>query len=267
MHITSKKTYYAIAFALLMALFLVFGKSPTSFAATHTSQKNNASATAVTQSGYTTGTANVRSAPNMTSTLVTVYPANKHLTVYSSVTGQAINDNNTWYRVSSSGAAPLYVFGGLVVITTDNGDNSAPATGGKVIVVSLSHQWLHAYQDGKQVYNTAVMTGRPALATPTGTYHVFTKLSPTTFYSPFPPGSPYWYAPTHINYALEWRGGGFFLHDSYWHSVYGPGTNTWHYDPVDGWQEGSHGCVAMPITAASWLYQWAPIGTMVQINA
>jgi hypothetical protein len=109
------------------------------------------------------------------------------------------------------------------------------------------------------------MSGRPQLPTPIGTFHVFAKLSPTTFYSPFPKSSPYWYAPTHINYALEFLAGGFFLHDSWWHSVYGPGTNGWHYDPRFGWQWGSHGCVAMPISAAAWLYNWAPIGTTVEI--
>lgn len=137
---------------------------------------------------------------------------------------------------------------------------------GKMIVVSLSRQWLYAYQGGHQVFNTAVMTGRPELGTPTGTYQVFAKLSPTTFYSPFPRSSPEWYPPTHITYALEWKEGGYFLHDSWWHSVYGPGTNRWHYDPVDGWQSGSHGCISMPLTAAGWLYRWAPIGTTVQIN-
>lgn len=137
---------------------------------------------------------------------------------------------------------------------------------GKVIVVSLSRQWLYAYQDGREVFNTAVMTGRPELGTPTGTYHVFAKLSPTTFYSPFPRSSPEWYPPTHITYALEWKAGGYFLHDSWWHSVYGPGTNRWHYDPIDGWQSGSHGCISMPLGAAAWLYRWAPIGTTVQIN-
>ena len=92
------------------------------------------------------------------------------------------------------------------------------------------------------------------------------KLHPTTFTSPWPYGSPYWYPPTYINYALEWNAGGFFLHDSWWHSVYGPGTNLWHYDPKFGWQWGSHGCIAMPLSAAQWLYYWAPIGTLVQIN-
>jgi lipoprotein-anchoring transpeptidase ErfK/SrfK len=141
---------------------------------------------------------------------------------------------------------------------------TAHASSGKVIVINLSHQWLYAYENGAQVFNTAVMTGRPDLPTPIGTYYVFAKLSPTTFYSPWPVGSPYYYPPTHINYALEWLGG-YFLHDSWWHSVYGPGTNLHHYDPVYGWQDGSHGCVAMPNAAAAWLYNWAPIGTTVRI--
>ncbi len=266
MHMTSRKAFYGIPSAVLLALFMFMSKSPTTFAATSASLRNSIPA-AITQSGYTTGVTNVRSAPNMTSTLVATYPANKRLTVYGTVTGQAINDNNVWYRVSSAGATPLYVLSGLVVITTDNGDTSRATVGGKEIVVSLSHQWLHAYQDGREVYNTPIMSGRPALASPPGTYHVFIKKSPTTFYSPFPPGSPYWYPPTPINYALEWKGGGYYLHDATWHSVFGPGTNLWHYDPVDGWQYGSHGCVAMSLTAAAWLYSWAPVGTTVQINA
>lgn len=57
-----------------------------------------------------------------------------------------------------------------------------------------------------------------------------------------------------------------FLHDSWWHTVYGPGTNGWHYDPKYGWQWGTHGCVAMPFSAAQWLYNWAPIGTTVVIE-
>ena len=137
--------------------------------------------------------------------------------------------------------------------------------GGKVIVISLSRQWLYAYQNGRRVFTTAVMTGRPGLGTPMGTYSVFAKYSPTTFYSPFPRGSVNWYPPTHINYALEWKAGGYFLHDSWWHTVYGPGTTTWHHDPVYGWQSGSHGCIAMALGAAAWLYRWAPIGTTVRI--
>jgi lipoprotein-anchoring transpeptidase ErfK/SrfK len=138
---------------------------------------------------------------------------------------------------------------------------------GKVISVSTTEQKLDAYENGNVVYSTLVQTGRGSLPTPLGTFHVFVKLSPTIFRSPWPEGSANWYPPTHINYALEFLSGGFFLHDATWHSVFGPGTNDWHHDPRFGWQNGSHGCVAMPLSAAAWLYNWAPIGTTVNIHA
>jgi len=137
--------------------------------------------------------------------------------------------------------------------------------GRKVIVVSLSQQWLMAYQNGQPVFSAAVLTGRPSLPTPLGTYHIFSKQSPATFHSPFPRKSPNWYPPTRVTYAMEWKAGGYYLHDSWWHTVYGAGTNGEHYDPSYGWQQGSHGCVSMPLSAAAWLYKWAPIGTTVKI--
>jgi lipoprotein-anchoring transpeptidase ErfK/SrfK len=218
--------------------------------------------------GQTTDWANVRSQANTNTPPVTIYAPGTSVTVYATVSGQVVwGGISNWYRISDLNSAPLYIYGGLVTATNQsNSAGSAPSSQGKVIVVSLSQEWLYAYQDGTQVFNAAVMTGRPGLETPTGTFHVFAKLSPTTFYSPWPYGSPNWYPPTYINYALEFLGGGYFLHDSWWHSVYGPGTNGWHYDPTYGWQWGSHGCVAMPLSAAAWLYNWAPIGTTVQIN-
>ncbi len=143
---------------------------------------------------------------------------------------------------------------------------ASSSSSGKEIVISLSKQRMFVYQDGVQVYSSPVTTGRSTLRTPIGTYQVFAKFHPTTFISPWPAGSPYWYPPTHINYALEWTNG-IFLHDAWWRTVYGPGTNIWYHDPVYGWQTGTHGCIAMPLAAAAWLYKWAPIGTKVQINS
>jgi lipoprotein-anchoring transpeptidase ErfK/SrfK len=166
------------------------------------------------------------------------------------------------------GVALLLAFllaAGTVAETSTQAHAASQGTG-KVIVVDLSQQWLRAYENGKVVYNTAVQTGRDALPSPVGTYHIFAKESPTTFYSPWPKGSPYWYPPTPINYAMEWKAGGYYLHDATWHSVFGPGTNGPHYDPTFGWQDGSHGCVSMPLPAAAWLYHWAPLGTTVQIQ-
>ena len=221
-----------------------------------------------TWTGTTTYWANVRTGPSTSNSIVTAYAPGTNITVYATVSGQVVwGGISNWYRISSLSSSPRYIYSGLVSATTStSGGSPSPTATGKEIIVSLSRQWVWAYQNGVQVFNSPVMTGRPTLATPTGTYHVFLKLHPTTFTSPWPPGSPYWYPPTYINYALGWRAGGFFLHDSWWYSVYGPGTNRWHYDPKFGWQWGTHGCIAMPLSAASWLYYWAPIGTLVQVN-
>ncbi|GHO53513.1 L,D-transpeptidase [Ktedonobacter robiniae] len=131
-------------------------------------------------------------------------------------------------------------------------------TQGKRIVVSISQQELTAYEGDKEVFDTLVTTGRTQLPTPTGTFHVLQKLSPTWFHSPWPKNSKYYYPPTYINYALAFKDGGFFLHDATWRSSFGPGTSD------DN--QGSHGCVSMNLDSAKWLYNWAPVGTTVQIE-
>jgi lipoprotein-anchoring transpeptidase ErfK/SrfK len=171
---------------------------------------------------------------------------------------------------------------------------AAPVEIGKVVLVSLSRQQLYAYRDGALAFTFTVETGRPELPTPTGVYHVYLKAcsdkrwtsnsAPTAshnaqcvehqgdgfqevFNSPWPQGSPYWYAPTHINYAMEFLEGGYYLHDAWWHSWFGPGSNTPHKLPNGSWETGSHGCVGMRIADAERLYAWVTIGTPVYIRA
>jgi lipoprotein-anchoring transpeptidase ErfK/SrfK len=136
----------------------------------------------------------------------------------------------------------------------------------KVILVSLLGQWLYAYDDGALVFDNAVETGRPELPTPTGALSVLAKVRDVTFTSPWPPGSPHYYEPTHVNYALLFKTGGYFLHDAWWHVKFGPGSNVPHQLPDGRWETGSHGCVGMPIPDAKRLYDWAPVGTPVIIR-
>ncbi len=142
----------------------------------------------------------------------------------------------------------------------------APLSAGKVILVSLSGQWLYTYTDGTLVFDNAVETGRPELPTPAGRFSVLAKARDVTFTSPWPIGSPYYYEPTHINYALLFKQGGYFLHDAWWHVKFGPGSNVPHQLPDGSWETGSHGCVGMPIPDAKRLYEWTPIGTPVIIR-
>ena len=167
-----------------------------------------------------------------------------------------------------------------------------PSISGHVILVSLERQQLYAYENGVYAFTIPVETGRPELPTPTGVYSIYLKScsdlrwqsnsAPTSahnaycehsgdgyqelFRSPWPEGSPNWYAPTHINYALAFRDGGFFLHDAWWHVKFGPGGNVPHQLPNGVWETGSHGCVGMTTAAAEKLYLWAPIGTAVYIR-
>lgn len=138
-------------------------------------------------------------------------------------------------------------------------------TNSSLIVVSITKQRLTAYANGKALLTTLVTTGMPDLYTPEGTYHIIGRIANTMFTSPWPPGSPYYYAPIHVNYGLQLTSSGIYLHDATWRSVFGPGTNVPHTDPVYGKQTGSHGCVELPLQAMSWLYQWAPGGIAVAV--
>ena len=128
---------------------------------------------------------------------------------------------------------------------------------GKVIVISLSRQVLTAYQDGNAILTTFVATGRPALPTPPGVYHIFARYSPYQMISPWPYGSPYWYPNSWTNWAMEFRGGGYFIHDAPWRSWYGPGANLYN---------GTHGCMNVPYSPMATLWNWAPNGTTVVVQ-
>jgi lipoprotein-anchoring transpeptidase ErfK/SrfK len=131
---------------------------------------------------------------------------------------------------------------------------------GKVITISLSLQEAVFYQDGCVAQATPVTTGRPALPTPAGTFHVFYKTTPFEMISPWPVGSPYYYDPTWVKWVMEFNGGGYFLHDAYWEptSDFGPGG-----EDTGG---ASHGCVHIPTSTMQWAYSWTPVGTPVIIS-
>lgn len=131
----------------------------------------------------------------------------------------------------------------------------------RALLVSIANQIIYVYQRDTLVNWSYVTTGRPNLDTPRGYYSIQQREHDVTFHSRWPPGSPYYYSPVFINYALLFRSGGFFLHDYSARHYYGPGTNVWHRNP-DGTEEtGSHGCVEAPLPFMRWVYTWASIGT------
>jgi lipoprotein-anchoring transpeptidase ErfK/SrfK len=128
---------------------------------------------------------------------------------------------------------------------------------GKLIVVSLSRQVLTAFQDGTPVLTSYITTGRPWMPTPPGVTSVTAKYSPYLMVSPWAYGTDAWYPPSWTNWAMLFRGGGYFIHDAPWRSWYGPGSNT---------GAGTHGCVNVPYGPMSTLFGWTTIGTTVVVT-
>src|SRR5271157_3227326 len=125
-----------------------------------------------TWTGTTTYWANVRTGPGTSYGIAAVDAPGTTVTVYATVSGQVVwGGISNWCRISSLSSSPRYIYGGLVTATTSTGGGGggspSPTAAGKEIVVSLSQQWMWAYDNGVEVYNSAVMTGRSALSTPT----------------------------------------------------------------------------------------------------
>jgi lipoprotein-anchoring transpeptidase ErfK/SrfK len=122
--------------------------------------------------------------------------------------------------------------------------------GAKSIVVNLSDQWMYAYEGENQVYDAPVSTGRDGMQTPAGTFSIYAKLKVQTM-DGVTDGKA-WVVPNVPN--VMYINGGVALHGTYWHNRFGTGARL------------SHGCINLPLHAAAWLYDWAPMGTTVQVT-
>ena len=149
-------------------------------------------------------------------------------------------------------------FTGNVTAHADTGCESNAS--GKVIWISLTTQSVVACDGPEAVFTTEVTSGRPGLATPKGTFQVLSKRANWTMTSGCKPGTACYYPPTHVNYGMMFKSGGYYLHD--WPpqegSAFGPGTQNGRF--------GSHGCVHAPVDVMGQIYNWAPVGTKVVVT-
>lgn len=138
------------------------------------------------------------------------------------------------------------------------------ARDGKAVVVSLAEQVARFYDGGQLVAWTYVTTGRPERPSPPGIHYAMDKRSPLTFTSPEPRSSPFWFAPTPVKYAINYEDGGFYLHDGWWRTKFGPGTELPHWEP-EAFNGGSHGCINFPPDKMPWVYAWVDVGTPIVV--
>ena len=117
----------------------------------------------------------------------------------------------------------------------------------KRIEIDLTNQRIYGYEGDQKIYNFAVSTGKWG-RTPTGSFHIWTKLRyvlmtggsqalGTYYYLPNVPYTMFFYN----NQNPQWKG--FGIHGTYWHNNFG--------HPM------SHGCINMRTEEVAQLYYWA----------
>jgi hypothetical protein len=137
-----------------------------------------------------------------------------------------------------------------------------------VLLISLVEQALRLYQQGTLVRAFFITSGRFERPSLPGVWSVLDRQSPTIFEAGDPPGSPYWFPDTPINYALLYHLGGFFVHDAPWRATFGPGTQFPHRDARGNTPynfDGSHGCINLAEADAAWVYHHTGWDTTIVI--
>jgi lipoprotein-anchoring transpeptidase ErfK/SrfK len=117
--------------------------------------------------------------------------------------------------------------------------------GPKWIDVNITAQSVVAFEGQTPVFMTKASTGLPRYPTVEGIYRVYAKYRTTKMEGG--EGADYYYLPN-VPYTMYFYSG-YALHGADWHNNFG--------------QPMSHGCVNLPVEASKWLFDWAPIGTMV----
>jgi len=131
----------------------------------------------------------------------------------------------------------------------------------KFVLVSVSQRHLWACEGATQVHDSPVITGMEKLAadlTPRGTFKVYGKVTDTVLKGSDSTGS--WNDP--VSYWMPYldnQYGTYGFHDATWRNPNEFGN----VDPNS--DNGSHGCVEMPLNDMAWLYNWAPVGTTLTV--
>ena len=186
-----------------------------------------------------TATTNItlREGPSATFPVLGVVPRGQRVSI------DAKPEPEGWRKVTY-GTLSGYTLSNSFVRTLGNG-------GPKRVVVDLSDQWLQAYEGDEVVLTVPVSTGRDEFNTPVGIHQVQWKAALRTMKGTSLGET--WEVPN-VPHAMYLTSTGVALHGTYWHTLFGTGARP------------SHGCVNLPLEAAALLFDWAPIGTPVEIQ-
>lgn len=125
------------------------------------------------------------------------------------------------------------------------------STEGKYIKVDISEQRLTAYSNGIPVHSFLVSTGVYGWDTPLGSFAISDKIPIMDYAWYYGPDNPLNYRIPNVKYNLRFKPH-YYIHSAYWHNNFG--------------HRMSHGCVNTSLEDAEWIFNWADVGTAVEIQ-
>ncbi len=107
---------------------------------------------------------------------------------------------------------------------------------------------LYAWEGGQIQYQTPISTGMRYTPTVKGSFRIYKKLGVQDMKGYYPPYEPY-YIKNVPNVMYFYKG--YAIHGAYWHNNFGSRV--------------THGCVNVPVDMSQRLFDWAQIGTRVEV--
>lgn len=118
------------------------------------------------------------------------------------------------------------------------------------IEVDLSAQRASLWENGQVVQSWYISSGTEGFSSGTGDFRINYKLTSQNMGNRDLTKPPYYFTPD-VPWVMYYNGDE-ALHGTYWHNNFG--------------NVMSHGCINMPVSAAAYVYEWAPIGTQVSVH-
>lgn len=121
-------------------------------------------------------------------------------------------------------------------------------TADKLITIDTTKQRLYAWEGGQIQKEIIVSTGMRYTPTIKGSFKIRRKVPLQDMKGHYPPYEPYFIKDVpNVMYFY----GAYAIHGAHWHNKFGT--------------RASHGCVNLPVADAQWLYDWAGVGTRVEV--
>lgn len=122
------------------------------------------------------------------------------------------------------------------------------STTDKLITVDIGKQRLYAWEGGQILKEFKVSTGMRYTPTVKGSFKIRTRIEKQNMKGNYPPYEPYFLKD--VPYVMFFYQG-YAIHGTYWHNKFG--------------SRASHGCVNLSVEDAKWVFDWAQIGTRVEV--